>query len=50
LALYEDAQKRLATEALPLPETSVRPGHNTDQARGYNYTQWRDFFNARQLL
>lgn len=28
----------------------VRPGHNTDQARGYNYTQWREFFNARQLL
>ncbi|CAM2337493.1 Site-specific DNA-methyltransferase (adenine-specific) [Ralstonia mannitolilytica] len=50
LALYEEAQERLATEALPLPKTSVRPGHNTDQARGYNYTQWRDFFNARQLL
>lgn len=50
LALYEKAQKRLATEALPLPETSVRPGHNTNQARSYNYTQWRDFFNARQLL
>lgn len=50
LALYEEARTRLASEALPLPETSVRPGHNTDQARGYNYTQWRDFFNARQLL
>ncbi len=50
LALYEEAQERLATETLPLPETTVRPGHNTDQARGYNYTQWRDFFNARQLL
>src|SRR5690606_15608924 len=36
LALYEEAQERLAAEALPLPETSVRPGHNTDQARGYN--------------
>lgn len=50
LALYEEAQERLASEALPLPETAVRPGHNTDQARGYNYTQWRDFFNVRQLL
>jgi putative DNA methylase len=50
IALYEEAQRRLATEALPLPKTSVRPGHNTDQARGYNYTQWRDFFNTRQLL
>lgn len=50
LALYEEAQERLAAETLPLPETSVRPGHNTNQARGYNYTRWRDFFNARQLL
>lgn len=50
LALYEEAQERLASEILPLPESSVRPGHNTDQARGYNYTQWRNFFNARQLL
>lgn len=50
LTLYKDAQARLASEELPLPQTAVRPGHNTDQARGYNYTQWRDFFNARQLL
>lgn len=50
LALYEETQERLAHEVLPLPETSVRPGHNTDQARGYNYTLWRNFFNARQLL
>jgi putative DNA methylase len=50
IALYEEAQARLASELLPLPQTVVRPGHNTDQARGYNYTRWRDFFNARQLL
>ena len=49
-ALYEEALQRLATEEIPLPETRVRSGHNTDQARGYNYTQWRQFFNARQLL
>ena len=35
---------------LPLPTMRVRPGHNTDQARGYNYDRWRDFFNERQLL
>lgn len=29
---------------------AVRPGHNTNQARGYNYFNWRDFFNDRQLL
>jgi putative DNA methylase len=50
LALYAAAESRLQTEALPLPEASVRSGHNTDQAKGYNYKHWRDFFNARQLL
>lgn len=49
-ALYAAAEARLATEKLPLPTLAVRPGHNTDQARGYNYLHWRDFFNARQLL
>jgi putative DNA methylase len=48
--LYSDAEMRLAMETLPLPSLAVRPGHNTDQARGYNYLKWRDFFNARQLL
>jgi putative DNA methylase len=48
--LYHEAEARLATEELPLPTLAVRPGHNTDQARGYNYLHWRDFFNARQLL
>jgi putative DNA methylase len=50
LALLAEAEARLKTEALPLPILAVRPGHNTDQARGYNYTHWRDFFNGRQLL
>lgn len=49
-ALYDEAAARLATEDIPLPTFAVRPGHNTDQARGYNYHAWRDFFNARQLL
>nr|MBA3534851.1 hypothetical protein [Ardenticatenales bacterium] len=50
LALYEEAEARLLCEELPLPTLGVRPGHNTDQARGYNYLDWKDFFNARQLL
>lgn len=49
-ALFAEAQSRLVTEILPLPTLEVRSGHNTDQARGYNYLCWRDFFNARQLL
>lgn len=49
-ALYDEAASRLATEDIPLPTFNVRRGHNTDQARGYNYLEWREFFNARQLL
>jgi putative DNA methylase len=48
--LFAEAETRLQTEKLPLPTLAVRPGHNTDQARGYNYTHWCNFFNARQLL
>lgn len=48
--LYLQAEQRLHREELPLPILRVRSGHNTDQARGYNYNRWRDFFNARQLL
>lgn len=48
--LYAEAETRLGAEDLPLPIQAVRPGHNTDQARGYHYRYWRDFFNARQLL
>lgn len=50
LALYAQAEEELAQADLPLPTLRVRPGHNTNQARGYNYMAWRDFFNARQLL
>lgn len=49
-ALFDEAEQRLRSEDLPLPRASVRPGHNTDQARSYQYNYWRDFFNARQLL
>jgi putative DNA methylase len=50
IALYAEAKERLARENLPLPTLAVRSGHNTNQARGYNYNYWRDFFNDRQLL
>jgi putative DNA methylase len=33
-----------------IPNLEIRPGHNTNQARGYNYFHWKDFFNSRQLL
>ncbi|MCY4210955.1 MAG: DNA methyltransferase, partial [Gammaproteobacteria bacterium] len=50
LDLAEEAEKRLEEEKLPLPEMPIRRGHNTDQAIGYNYLYWKDFFNSRQLL
>ncbi len=50
LALLEKVRHDLRREPLPLPIALVRPGHNTNQARGYNYLAWRDFFNERQLL
>lgn len=49
-ALYNSAADRLTKEKLPIPQMEVRTGHNTDQARGYNYLNWKDFFNKRQQL
>lgn len=48
--LCRQAEERLLHSSLPLPTMTVRSGHNTDQARNYNYLRWRDFFNDRQLL
>ena len=44
------AEYQSLKDVLPLPSMAVRHGHNTDQARGYNYNAWRDFFSERQLL
>ncbi len=49
-SLFAEAERRLASEDFPLPTLQLRPGHNIDQAKGYGYSSWRDFFNARQLL
>lgn len=35
---------------LLLPDLKLTDGHNTRQAMGYNFHNWRDFFNKRQLL
>jgi len=49
-ALYRQCMVKLRDARLDLPTMKVRPGHNTKQARGYNYLEWRQFFNDRQLL
>ena len=48
--LLKEARKLLNSEVLPLPTSSVRSGHNTNQARGYGFLEWADFFNDRQKL
>ncbi|MCG6553884.1 MAG: hypothetical protein L7F77_16290 [Candidatus Magnetominusculus sp. LBB02] len=49
-ALVAEAEAMLKKEDLPLPTLAVRSGHNTDQARGYNYMYWSDFFNYRHMF
>lgn len=49
-ALYRQAESDLATRRDPYPIVAIEPGYNTNQAIGYNYRNWHDMFNARQLL
>ncbi|QDQ99538.1 SAM-dependent methyltransferase (plasmid) [Tomitella fengzijianii] len=50
--LYDECVELLA--GLPadavLPAGDLAPGNNTDQALKWNFRQWRDFFNARQMV
>lgn len=48
--LFESAKRELATLALPIPNVEIPAGHNTNQARSYNYLYWHEMFNERQLL
>lgn len=51
IELYNKAISELNKEPEPvLPFYTVKPGYNTDQARGYGYHEWKQFFNSRQLL
>lgn len=42
--------KELNAGRLSLPTAQLAQGYNTRQALNYNYKNWRDFFNDRQLL
>ena len=48
-ALYAEAASALKASHLPIPNVAIPPGHNTNQARSYNYRCWHEMFNARQL-
>jgi adenine-specific DNA methylase len=49
-ALLSKAQDLLALRENPYPIVRIEPGYNTNQALGYNYQYWHEFFNPRQLL
>lgn len=49
-ALYAKAERALAKRKSAFPIVAIEPGYNTNQALGYNYRNWHDMFNARQLL
>jgi len=48
--LYEKASVMLAERPNAYPVVFIEPGYNTNQALNYNYKQWREMFNDRQLL
>jgi putative DNA methylase len=50
LILFEQAKNQLLEECLDLVDLQIEPGHNTKQVLNYNYNNWQDFFNERQLL
>lgn len=48
--LYEEAKAELIKYDLYIPDETILPGINTNQILNYQYKQWRDMFNSRQLL
>lgn len=54
LAAAHRASQQLSSEiergAILLPDLPLEPGYNTNQALSYQFKNWRDFFNDRQLL
>lgn len=49
-ACSEQLARELANGTIVLPDAVLENGYNTRQAINYNYRNWRDFFNDRQLL
>lgn len=50
--LYDECVATLAglSQSAVLPRGRLAPGNSTDQALKWNFREWRDFFNARQLV
>ena len=49
-ALYQKAVKDLEESPYEIPQATIEPGYNTNQALNYGFRSWRNMFNARQLL
>ena len=49
-ALYQKAATDLEKSPFTIPQGSIEPGYNTNQALNYGFRSWRHMFNARQLL
>jgi len=47
--LYNQAKTFVLQQDLLLPTSVIEPGHNTNQILRYNYREWRQLFNDRQL-
>ncbi len=47
--LYNQACMLVQQQELLLPIGVIEPGHNTNQILRYNYREWRQLFNCRQL-
>jgi len=47
--LMQRARELFDRSEVPYPRDEIASGHNTDQARGYNYRHWHQMFNERQL-
>lgn len=45
----QQAKERLKSHPLPLPVIAIEPGHNTNQILRYNFKEWKQLFNDRQL-
>lgn len=49
-ALYARAVADLSGSDNAIPQGTIEPGYNTNQALNYGFRSWNQMFNARQLL
>ena len=49
-ALYQKAVTDLEESPYAIPQETIEPGYNTNQALNYGFQAWSHMFNARQLL